>query len=106
MQTKLLVTIKKNKEFNLQEFRTHFISELKRDDVNVIGLKKYNDNVIKLPDEFIEYMFMTDHSFYSEDTYENCKNDKIYEELEKVKKNFNDRNKTKVKSIIIVGKPE
>lgn len=108
MNTNLLVTIKKEKGFCLQHFeanfpkelKEYFIKKLKGYSIDVSNLKIFDD---KSSHGFIEYTFSTNYCFYPDNTYARCENDFIYNEINKFKTYFNNRNKSKIKSIVIVS---
>lgn len=108
MNTNLLVTIKKDKEFCLQDFeanfpkelKEYFIKKLKGYSIDVSNLEIFDD---KSSDDFIEYTFSTNYCFYHDNTYDEYKNDFISSTTNQFKIYFNNRNKSKIKSIVPLG---
>lgn len=111
MQTKLLATIKKDKEFNSKEFLQRFKAEAKRLNADIVELENfYKEYIPQLqPDDYIEYIFNTDYAFITKNIKSMSPKEKIkeiYPRLEEFKQWFNNRNKAVIRSIVIVGEPE
>lgn len=110
MKTTLLVTIKKNKEFNLEEFLQRFKAETKRLNAGIDELENFNKAYIPQlqPDDYVEYIFKTDYAFITDNIKSMSPEEKfkkIYPRLEEFKQWFNNRNKAEIRSIVIIGEP-